>query len=582
MFTEAISTAFSKLRIRRQAVETSQRQGPPPVVNGRLYRRPPPNTPLDLVPNTRFEIRQLATSIRNFSKQVSTEAQSKNEYIYNVQKQLAEIRKLTFWDEIGILPRRLIDTRAYIGINVWEELKNSNSKLYVVGEREQDFFFELFEPRYPDIHVIYLTGKVLMDKIYDRKPIPEQSSLHKYLDSFRGEQIINRCNRELHGAFIKALDFLNVKSLAPLCYPGVVIPGIVVSDIGGSMSTGSYLGIEIDHKIVEDLISAIEEGSNEKIDSHVKSLESSFVYTLTHVLQNIPKKESEPDSDGINKNKIAPYITKFLYEASSGYDLSPAYILSFNFTQDREKEITLAMKALYSELISNEKVQIKPQNFRPETLMESIKQLKELDDGEEIIDDLVQKVLDSFSNDLFETASKVPDPEVKTIESIPYEDRTIEVISDGFLASNAVVTTSTPKDSNVPLRNIRLNEDIALALNDKGNENHATAKNVYDFAVSLAKKSPVNLLRDCGHKIDIYEYAVRRLQDKVHSELEITTASSNILQGVKKWIDSMITENKFKEVFNFARSIGMLSNIDETLICWDYGSAFSIQSTCIV
>ena len=39
----------------------------------------------------------------------------------------------------------------------------------------------------------------------------------------------------------------------------------------------------------------------------------------------------------------------------------------------------------------------------------------------------------------------------------------------------------------------------------------------------------------------------------------------------------MMKENKFHDVFELAKSIGMLTNLDETLICWDYNSEPSVQ-----
>ncbi len=573
-----IRSAFSTLRNKHPVVETTRRQDPPSVVNERLYRMPPPGTPLDVVPNTRDGIRQLSTFIGNFTKQVATEAWTKETYASKVQNELAEIRKLTFWDDIGILCRRLIDFRAYAGIKAWEDLKNSSSKLFILNEPES-IFHDMFEPKYPDIHIVYL-----LDEIAKRKPIPKESPINEYLNNW-SEGAIERCNHELHSAFLKALDFLQVKSIAPLCYSGVVMPGFVVADTeGSSMSTGGYLGIEIDYKAVEDLISAIKEGSDEKIASHTKALESAFVHTLTHSLQNTPDKDRD-SSSGVNGNKIAPYAVKFLYDAINDYDIDPSFVLSFDFAQSKGiKETILAMKSLYNELCKNEQVQAlcgKPQNFNPATLADTIKKLKSSDEGIEIMEALVQKMLAPLPNDLLEITAKIPDPEVKTIESIPYENGTIEVVSDGFLVSNAIVTLSTSDDGGNVTRSIRLNETVVAALSDEKNDNYASARKILDFAIAQAKKPPVNVLKNDSTKIDILEYAARKIQEKLGSELEVSLKPNNTLQGLKGRIDLMMSGNKFDKVFNLAKSIRMLTSLDETLVCWDYESKPHVQRTYI-
>ncbi len=502
-----------------------------------------------------------------------------------------------------MLPRRTIDFRAYAGIKMWNELAASTkSKLHLFNDRGNDY------------HIVYLFDN-LLEKLHHMRPIPGDSRLSSLLQSKKTEdkKLIERAQRQLSGVFIKALDFVQAESvLSPLCYPGNVIPGFVIQGEKSDsdyMDNGSYFGIGVSYKVVEELIYAIQRKSYQDLDNISKALEHRFVHEIVHSLQ-VESDQKSSNEAPVNKREIGPFAVEFIHNSLQEGELDTNFILPFDFSSNLsqyEKSIPLALKVLYKELSealsrpSHLNSALSPKSYKPDELSKAMKacNLFHYQTGE-VLDEIKQKIIDTPPQELLESANKVPNLQTtKPISKLPFEDGEIEVICDELMVSKAIVTLTN--NAGKIQRNIRINSDIAEALADKAAvvtgadpSNiilHQDAKKVLEFALALAKKKPINLLDDKGTKINIFEYGAKRIQAKLQTELEvkkIENSQSNIekanlreLEELKFYIDRYIKEGDFQRVCNLAKLEGQFNSLDETLIVWDHTSDSPIQRTYV-
>ncbi|MBI3590908.1 MAG: hypothetical protein HY094_05960 [Candidatus Melainabacteria bacterium] len=555
------------------------------TLNKNLYRAPLIDTPINLVPTNREGIKLLSHLTSDSIKDLKSKAKSPTEYISNIRDQLSEIRKLTFNNDIGVMCRRFIDLRAYMGIKVWNELANSKSKLYLSNT------FKL-----GDIHIIYLLDKLNeIDKI---DLIPAGSGLLFILQADqnkKNDDLIKKANRELYGAFTRALNFLEVQSLSPLVYPGNVRPGLVIvgkSDDRFYMNANSFLGIELNYEVVEDLIHALSQNSYKDLARIRMILETRLVHEIVHQLQGDIKDLKEEDS--VNQAEIAPFAVQFIHNSlrQEEGELDENFILPFDFSFNNskyEKSVIAALKVLYKELCSVKKwgfvIKTKPKNFKPTELKKAMNVSLGryfYRDVEEIIHNIKQKIIDSSFQELLESANKIPDLQQRLIEKFSFEGQEIEIICDELMVSPAIVTLTKDSTSGNVIRNIRINSDIAEALTNEQDPNNASAKEVLESALTTAKRKFISPYNERGEKLDSFEYAAKRIEDKLDTQLGSPQKKDDIsLKELRSSIDALIKEGKFQEIYFLARDKENISILDDTLLCWDYRSDTPIQRTYV-
>lgn len=548
--------------------------------NKGLYCAPVIDIPINLVPTTREGIKLLSYLTSDSIRDLKLQAKSPTAYISNIRDQLAEIRRLTLNNDIGVMCRRLIDLRAYMGIKVWNELANSKSKLYPYNTSELG-----------DIHIIYLLDKV--DKI---DPIPADSNLFPILQA--DQNLIKRVNREFYVAFARALNFLEVQSLSPLVYPGNVNPGLVVvgeKDDHFYMSANSFLGIELNYTVVKDLIHALSQNSYKDLARIRMILETRLVHEIVHQLRDSTK---DLKDGSVNPEEIAPFAVQFIHNSlQEENEFDENFIIPFDLSSNNskyQKSVIVALKVLYKELCdirdSNKRwgfvAGIKPKNFNPTELKKTIQALQRgwflYGAGGRIIDGIKQKIIDSSSQELLESANKIPDLQYRLIEKLPFEGQEIEVVCDEFMVSPAIVTISKDTASENTLRNVRVNSEITEALTNEKHPNNANAKQILEQALTMAKRKPINSYNEQGERLDLFEYAAKRIKDKLDAELESSTKKDDAnLKELKSNVDALITEGKFKDSYFLARNKRYLSLLDENLMSLDYKNNTLIQRTYV-